>query len=75
MKISIVYNTTYGNGRMIAEYLAGRLNEHGHNANIYSMKDTRPEEIPESDLYIFSTPTHIGTAPFRTKLFFKPVQT
>ena len=71
VKISIAYDSKFGNGRKCAEYLQGVLKGKGHDAAVYFIRETDPGALPASDLYVFSTPTHVGTAPFKIKGFLK----
>lgn len=74
MKISIAFLTKYGNGKTCAESLERILRAKGHDARAFSIRDIKPKDLPESDIYIFSTPTHAGTAPFKMKGFLRKFQ-
>lgn len=60
MKINIIYDSKYGNGSKVAEDLMETIKENGLEGHMYSLKDTKPDEIGHADFYIFSSPTHIG---------------
>jgi flavodoxin len=71
MKISIAYLSKFGNGKLCAEYLESVLRKAEHEAKCFSISDTKPDFLPESDIYVFSTPTHVKSAPFKMKGFLK----
>jgi flavodoxin len=68
-KISISYISKYGNGKMAMERLRGFLLEDGHDVSIDSISDVNPDQIPESDLYVFSTSVHAGKPPGKMRKF------
>ena len=71
MKICIAYESKYGNGKKCVEHLKNIINEKGHNSEIFSVRDTKPDSLPEADIYIFSSPTHIGQPAWKMKKFLK----
>jgi flavorubredoxin len=71
LKINIAYDSKFGNGKICVEYLESVLSKKGHDVQLFSIRKTKPESLPDADLYIFSTPTHVGHAPFKIKGFLK----
>ncbi len=71
MKAVIVYQTTHGNNREIARHLGRALRAIGHEAECHNVHDILPEEAKGADLYIFSSPTHIGRPPRKIRSFLK----
>lgn len=71
MKIIIFYNSKFGNGREVCQYMAKGFEKEKNEAKTFSIQDTNPKQIGEADLYIFSSSTHIGNAPFKTRRFLK----
>lgn len=69
--VSICYLTKYGNNRTAMEYLKERLETHGHDVRLFSIRDTRSGDVPSSDIYIFSTPVHVGKPPRKIRSFIK----
>jgi flavodoxin len=57
MKINIIYESHFGNGKKIVEELSKILKNKKQDVEIFSVKDTSPEKLPIADLYIFSSPT------------------
>ncbi len=71
MKVFIAYETKYGNGKKCAEHLERTISQIGHDVNISSIREIKPTSIPQADLYIFSSPTHVGNPPGKMKKFLK----
>ena len=71
MKICIAYESKYGNGKNCVEHLKNIINEKGHNTEIFSVRNIRPDSLPEADIYVFSSPTHIGQPARKIKKFLK----
>lgn len=71
MRICVAYESKYGNGKKCVEFLEKIIRAKGNNTEIHSIREISPESIPEADLYIFSTPTHIGGPPWKMKRFLK----
>jgi flavodoxin len=70
-KVSISYLTKYGNNRQAMEHLADQLKDLGHEVHLFSVSDTKPKQIPQSDLYVFSTSVHMGRPPGKMRRFAK----
>jgi flavorubredoxin len=70
-KISISYQSKYGNRKKAMEYLARILEEKGNEVSVFSMADTGPNQIPDSDIYVFSTSVHMGKPPRKTRGYVK----
>lgn len=68
-KISIFYNSRFGNGKIVGEYLCEVLTKANLKTNCFSIAKLDPKKIEESNLYIFSSSTHLGNAPFKTRRF------
>lgn len=71
MKVCVAYDSKYGNGKKCVEYFEKVVRTKGHNISVFSIHDVKPETLPQSDLYIFSAPTHIGGPPRKMKKFLK----
>jgi flavodoxin len=72
--ISLFYNSRFGNGEVVCGYLSKVLNDQGYKAKCFSMASTDPKKIADADLYIFSSSTHFGNAPFKTKKFLNRIR-
>ena len=71
MRVAIAYQSSYGHNKAIAEYLCQALETRGHMANAVDVKKGNPTDIADADMFIFSSPTHIGKAPRRMRAFLK----
>jgi menaquinone-dependent protoporphyrinogen IX oxidase len=68
-KISISYLTKYGNNKEAMEQLSTLLRAKGHEVHLFDVSETGPEQVPLSDLYVFSSSTHIGGLPGKMNKF------
>lgn len=57
MKINIIYESRYGNGKKIVDELKAILEEKDQKVDLFSVTGIKPAELPLGDLYVFSTPT------------------
>jgi flavodoxin len=71
MNVCLIYYSKYGNGKEVVEHLGRIFQDRSHGSTIYSISDLDPTKLPEADLYIFSSPTHIGGPPRKVKKFLK----
>lgn len=71
MKICIAYETKYGNGKKCMEYLQDELGNHGHDVDLFSVREVNPSSLPAAEVYIFSAPTQIGNVAGKMKKFLK----
>ena len=71
MKINIVYESKFGNGKKMVEELAGILNEKKQEVKLFPVTKTKIEDLPEAGLYIFSTPTRQFMLPPAMNSFLK----
>ena len=55
MNINIIYESQFGNGKKVVEELAAILKENGQDVDLFPVAKTKPDELPEADLYIFSS--------------------
>jgi len=63
MKIDIIYESHFGNGKKIVDELATILKSKKHDVELFSIKNTTPDKLPSADLYIFSSPTRKFALP------------
>ena len=71
MKVAIAFQSSYGHNKAIADYLCQALESRGHIAASFDVKKSSPAEMAGFDLFLFSSPTHIGRAPRRMRAFLK----
>ena len=60
MKIEYYHASKYGNGAMIAEEFKKQMAAREVIVNIQHVRDVKPNQIPATDLYIFSSPGRFG---------------
>jgi len=60
MKIEYFHASKYGNGAMVAEEFKKQMSAKGVTVNVHHVRDTRPKEMPQADLYLFSSPGRMG---------------
>jgi len=63
MKINIIYESHFGNGKKIVDELSKILKSKKQNVELFFVKDTSSEKLPIADLYIFSSPTRKFALP------------
>ena len=71
MKVNIVYQSKYGNGKVCVDHLTEALKGQGNEVHVFSVLESDPRSLPEADLYVFSCPTHARSIPGKTKKFIK----
>jgi len=71
MKGIVVYDTSQGNTRKIAEVLAGSLREKGHEVDLFYVKDVKELAPSQYDFLILGSPTRMNTMSFTMKSFIK----
>lgn len=74
MKVIVFYNSKFGNGKTMSEYMVKSFVKKNHKAKAFSMQEVQPKKLEQADLYIFSSSTHIGNAPFKTRGFLKKIR-
>ncbi len=57
MKCVIIYWSRYGHGKKMVGYLTEKLEEEGVETESFKPDEIDPKEIPEADVYVFSSPT------------------
>ena len=74
MKVVIAYESKYGNGKKCVEYLQNTIRKKEHEIESFSVSEIKTTSLPQADLYIFSTPTHIGGPTRKMKKFLKKLK-
>jgi len=67
MKVYIAYESKFGNGKKCVDYLQEAITKKGHSVESSSIREIK--SLPNADLYIFSSPTHVGRPPRKMKKF------
>jgi flavodoxin len=74
MKVCIAYESKFGNGKKLVEHMQTTISKKGHDVERYSVRETKPDSLPKADIYIFSSPTHLGGPPGKMKKFLKKLE-
>ena len=74
MKGIVVYDTTYGNTKAIAEALAETLKESGVEVDLFYVSDVKKLSAEDYDFLVLGSPTKFGTMSFTFKRFLGKVK-
>jgi hypothetical protein len=74
MRIEYVHASKYGNGAMVAEEFKHQMEARGVAVNVHHVRDVRPKELPEADLYLFSSPGRMGRPIGGMRRFLRKVE-
>jgi len=69
MKGIIIYDTSYGNTKKIAETIAETLNESGMEVVLSKVNEVKKLSAKDYDLLVLGSPTKFGTMSFAMKWF------
>lgn len=75
MKGLVVYDTSYGNTRAIAQTIADTLKETGVETDTFKVGETRRLNGKEYDLLVMGSPTRFGTMSLATKGLIRRMKT
>jgi menaquinone-dependent protoporphyrinogen IX oxidase len=70
----VVYDTTHGNTRVVAEVLAETLQQSGSEVDIFHVKDVRKVSAEKYDFLIVGSPTRFGTMSLAIRRFLGKVK-
>lgn len=74
MKYIMIYWSRFGNGEKVVNYISNKLNEKNIETNIFKTNDADPKNLPDADLYIFSTPTEAFNIQRNMRNFIKKIE-
>ena len=74
MKVFIAYESKYGNGKKMVDHLENALKGKGHDVQVSLARETKPNAVPQADLYIFHSPTHAGSPVGKVKKLLKKME-
>ncbi len=69
MKINIIYESRFGNGKKMLDELAQLLKDRGQEVELFKFTETDPGSIPEAGLYLFHSPTRQFMLPLGVRSF------
>jgi menaquinone-dependent protoporphyrinogen IX oxidase len=70
----VVYDTSYGNTKKIAETIAETLKESGMEVDLFSVKDVKKLSAKDYDFLVLGSPTRFGTMSFAIRGFLGKVK-
>ena len=68
-KVFVVYQSKWGNTKIVAEKIAEGLKTSGMETDIAALKEIKTDRIPEFDAILIGTPNHVGGATGGVKKF------
>lgn len=74
MKGIVVYDTSYGNTKKIAETIADTLKESGIEVDLFHRKDVKKLSATDYDFLVLGSPTKFGTMSFAIRGFLGKVK-
>jgi flavodoxin len=74
MNIEYFHASKYGNGAMVAEEFKRQMVANGATVNVHHVQTASPKELPQADLYVFSSPGRIGKPIGDMRRFLKKVK-
>jgi menaquinone-dependent protoporphyrinogen IX oxidase len=74
MKGIVVFDTSYGNTKKIAETIAETLKESGIEVDLFSLKEVKKLNAKDYDFLVLGSPTKFGTMSFAMKGFLGKVK-
>lgn len=73
-RIAYLHASRYGNGEKVAEEFRRLMTERGVMVDVSHIKKVRPREMPEADLYLFSSPGRMGKPKGNMRRFLNKLQ-
>ncbi len=73
MKIEYFHASKFGNGAMVAEEFKRLMTARGITVSVHHIRDARPKELAQAELYVFSSPGRIGKPIGSMRRFLKKV--
>ena len=74
MKSIVIYDTSHGNTKKIAETIAETLKESGLEADLFHIKEVKKLNAKDYDFLALGSPTKFGTMSFAMKSFLGKVK-
>lgn len=74
MKGIVVYDTSYGNTKTIAETIAETLKESGIEVDLFDVKDVKKLSAKDYNFLVLGSPTRFGTMSFAVRSFLGKVK-
>ena len=71
MKINIIYESKFGNGKKMLDELSQILKDKKQEVELFNFTETDPGDLPQANLYLFHTPTRQFMLPLGVRSFVK----
>ena len=71
MKINIIYESKFGNGKKMLDELSQLLKDKKQEVELFNFTETDPQSLPQADLYLFHSPTRQFMLPLGVRSFIK----
>jgi menaquinone-dependent protoporphyrinogen IX oxidase len=73
MNIAYYHASKFGNGVMVAEEFKTIMAARGATVSVQHIRDANPQDLPEADLYVFSSPGRMGKPKGNVRRFLRKV--
>jgi len=73
MNIAYYHASKFGNGAMVAEEFKKIMAARGITVSVQHIRDANPKDLPQADLYVFSSPGRIGKPKGSVRRFLSKV--
>ncbi|MEI7616250.1 MAG: flavodoxin domain-containing protein [Actinomycetota bacterium] len=73
MKGLVIYDSSYGNTRKIAETITETLKESGMEADLFNVKNVKKLNAKDYNFLVLGSPTRFGTMSFGIRFFLRKV--
>jgi len=73
MNIAYYHASKFGNGAMVAEEFKKIMAARGITVSIQHIRDANPKDLPQADLYVFSSPGRMGKPKGSVRRFLSKV--
>ena len=73
MNIAYYHASKFGNGAMVAEEFKKIMAARGVTVSVRHIRDANPKDLPQADLYVFSSPGRMGKPKGNVRRFLRKV--
>ncbi len=69
MRIEYFHASKYGNGAAVADHFKTHMSSRDVSVSVHHIRDVVPDDLPDADLYVFSSPGRMGKPIARMRRF------
>jgi len=73
MNIAYYHASKFGNGAMVADEFKKVMAARGVTVSVQHIRDANPQDLPQADLYVFSSPGRMGKPKGNVRRFLRKV--